>query len=38
MGLVNIYTRLKLCYGYPFKFEFYNLPSGGAVIIIGGPL
>jgi two-component system sensor histidine kinase YesM len=38
MGLANIYTRLKLCYGSQFKFEFTNLPSGGAVIVIGGPV
>lgn len=36
MGLVNIYTRLKLFYGKEGYFEIKNSAGGGAEIIIGG--
>jgi two-component system sensor histidine kinase YesM len=38
MGLLNIFIRLKLAYGEQMKFEISNLPSGGALITIGGPI
>lgn len=36
IGLVNIYTRLKLLYGRKTIFEPDNLPEGGALVKLGG--
>ena len=36
IGLVNIYTRLKLLYGDKTIFEISNLAEGGAMVKLGG--
>ncbi len=36
MGLLNLYTRLKLIYKTGYIFEFGNKPEGGACVRIGG--
>jgi two-component system sensor histidine kinase YesM len=36
MGLMNIYLRLSLFYGSETIFEIYNMPDGGATVVIGG--
>lgn len=38
MGLLNIYTRLKLHYGNLMYFDIRNSPDLGAKVTIGGPL
>jgi two-component system sensor histidine kinase YesM len=38
MGLLNIYTRLKLHYGNLMYFDIRNMPDQGAKVTIGGPL
>lgn len=38
MGLLNIYIRIKLFYKDHHIFRLENLPTGGALVIIGGTL
>jgi two-component system sensor histidine kinase YesM len=38
MGLVNLYSRLRLFYEGDFDFELGASPRGGALVAIGAPL